>query len=142
MRTKAALSVLAIAALLGAGCASLDGGRAYSRGVDALDRGDTETAIAELEYAAQRVPDASEVHNNLGVAYQQAGRYDAALAQFEYAVALDCDNQAAQRNLDAAQAHRERQRSRAVRALAHDDAPVPDAAGTPETPFAQPAARP
>jgi len=58
--------------------------------------------VAELESAAERVPHASEVHNHLGLAYASAGRHDEALAAWRRAVELDCDNEAAQRNLAAA----------------------------------------
>jgi cytochrome c-type biogenesis protein CcmH/NrfG len=58
-----------------------------------------------------KVPDAGEHHGNaalvgsrdhLGIAYAAAGRPLDALAAFERAVALDCDNRAAKANLAAA----------------------------------------
>ncbi|MEN8182339.1 MAG: tetratricopeptide repeat protein [Myxococcota bacterium] len=95
-----------IAAVLAAGllvgCTSLRGARLYASGSDALDRGDLAEAIAELERAAALVPEASEVHNHLGVAYTEAGRSQDALLAFEQAVALDCTNEAATANLRAA----------------------------------------
>jgi Flp pilus assembly protein TadD len=90
---------------LGAGCANVEGGRYYQSGTLALDAGDTELAVAHLERAAQLVPDASEVHNHLGLAYAADGRHAAALAAFRRAVDIDCDNQPAQRNLAAAEAY-------------------------------------
>jgi Flp pilus assembly protein TadD len=101
------IAVLAGAALLGlgaTGCASVEGARLYGRGSEALARGDAAAAVADLERAAALVPHASEIQNHLGLAYGQAGREADALAAFRRAVALDCDNEAAQRNLRAAEA--------------------------------------
>lgn len=85
------------------GCASLEGARLYRDGSAALDRGEPEQAIALLERAAERVPQASEVQNHLGIAYARAGRHDAALAAWRRAVALDCENTAARSNLREAE---------------------------------------
>ncbi len=105
MRPGPALALAGVLALLPlAGCASLEGARLYGRGTEALERGDTAAAIADLERAAERVPHASEIQNHLGLAYAQAGRHDDALRAFRRAVALDCDNRAAHRNLRAAEA--------------------------------------
>ena len=80
--------------------------RATSREeTEALDRGDTASAISDLERAAELMPHASEIQNHLGLAYAADGREDAALLAFRRAVALDCRNRAAQRNLRAAEAH-------------------------------------
>jgi len=96
---------LALVALLGLfGCATVEGYRHFQAGTAALDRGDADAAIAELELAAKLVPERSEVLNHLGIAYAAAHRPDAALAAFERAVALDCDNHAAKANLAAARA--------------------------------------
>jgi Flp pilus assembly protein TadD len=84
------------------GCASVEGHRHFEAGNSALDRGDAALAVAELERAAALVPEASEVQNHLGIAYAAAGRDADALAAFERAVALDCDNRAAAENLRAA----------------------------------------
>lgn len=93
---------LAIALSLALGCASVEGHRHFEAGNAALDRGDAARAVAELERAAVLVPEASEVQNHLGIAYAAAGREADALAAFERAVALDCDNHAAAENLRAA----------------------------------------
>ncbi|MDX1648387.1 MAG: tetratricopeptide repeat protein [Myxococcota bacterium] len=104
-----ALLVLGLAALvLAAGCSSLRGGRLYVSGSEALERGETARAIAELEEAAALVPHASEIQNHLGLAYAAAGRDADALRAFRRAVDLDCDNDAAQANLRAAEAWRSR----------------------------------
>ena len=93
---------------LALGCASLDGWRLYVSGTEALDAGHTEQAIAELEHARALVPDASEIRNHLGLAYSAAGREGDALHEFQRAVDLDCDNQAAVANLRAAELDRDR----------------------------------
>ncbi len=111
------LVALALVALASLGCASFQGWRLYDSGTDALDRGDTARAIADLERAAELVPRASEIQNHLGLAYAADGRSDEALLAFRRAVALDCGNRAARRNLWAAEAHR---------------TPTPDPRGVPE----------
>ncbi len=83
------------------GCASIEGGRLYTSGTDALERGDVESAVDALEHAADLVPQASEIQNHLGLAYQAAGRSVDARTAFERAVDLDCDNAAARHNLAA-----------------------------------------
>lgn len=100
-RTAAAWLLAAGVALVG--CASLEGARLYRDGTAALDRGQPEEAVLLLERAAERVPQASEIQNHLGIAYAAVGRHDAALAAWRRAVALDCDNAAARRNLAAAE---------------------------------------
>ena len=97
--------LLGVCALALVGCATLRGARLYQSGTEALDRGDAAQAIAELEEAATLVPHASEIQNHLGLAYASAGRDAEALAAFQKAVALDCDNTAAKRNLRAAELH-------------------------------------
>jgi Flp pilus assembly protein TadD len=86
------------------GCAGFQGARLYASGSEALDRGDTARAVADLERAATLVPHASEIQNHLGIAYASAGRHDEALRAFRRALALDCDNEAARSNLRAAEA--------------------------------------
>ena len=94
-------SALFLATLLG--CSTIEGYRHFQAGNLALDRGDAAAAVAELERAAQILPERSEVFNHLGIAYATAGRREDARLAFERAVALDCDNRAAQANLRAAQ---------------------------------------
>lgn len=96
--------VLGLLAILGVACESravrsLQAGRLYTTGTDALDRGNHQTAIAQLEEAATLVPDASEIRNHLGLAYWSAGDSERARAAFEAAIDLDCDNEAARSNL-------------------------------------------
>jgi Flp pilus assembly protein TadD len=90
--------------LLLSGCTTLEGYRHFRLGTAALERGELARAVAELELAARLAPERSEVQNHLGIAYAAAGRPREALAAFERAVALDCDNAAAQANLAAARA--------------------------------------
>jgi len=100
VHTAALASALALAV---AGCASFQAARLYRSGTLALDRGDTEAAVADLERAAELVPAASEVQNHLGLAYAAAGRDAEARAAFQRAVELDCENTAASYNLRVAQ---------------------------------------
>jgi hypothetical protein len=88
------------------GCNAYQGSRLYASGSEALDRGNPELAVAELEKAAELLPDASPVQNHLGLAYAETGRDVEAEAAFRRAVELDCSNDAAQHNLRAAEAGR------------------------------------
>ena len=106
MRGQGKLVAAAALAALLIGCASFEAMRLYDRGTRALDRGDSQHAVADLERAAALAPDASPIQNHLGLAYQDAGRSEDALHAFERAVALDCGNQAAAENLRAMRAHR------------------------------------
>jgi len=90
------------------GCSSFQGARLYQSGTLALDRGDSARAIADLERAAELVPEASEVQNHLGLAYAAAGREADALKAFQRAVDIDCGNLAAVENLAAARRHHPR----------------------------------
>ena len=88
-----------LALLVGSGCASYQGARLYRSGSLALERREAATAVADLQRAAELVPQASEVQNHLGLAYSAAGRDQEADAAFRRAVDLDCDNAAARENL-------------------------------------------
>jgi len=89
-----------------AGCADLEARRFYRAGTDALDRGDSQRAVADLERAAALEPEISAIQNHLGIAYEDAGRSEDALLAYERAVALDCDNRAAESNLRKLRARR------------------------------------
>ena len=97
--------------LLISGCTSLGATRAFHNGTEALERGEAERAVAELERAAALVPDSSAVQNHLGIAYEASDRPEDARRAYERAVALSCENEAAQSNL------------RAIRARAPDSDP-------------------
>lgn len=99
---RASAATIALVLLLG-GCTSYRGARLYQSGSAALDRGDFAGAVQDLERAAELVPHASEIQNHLGLAYAGEGRDAEALLAFERAVALDCDNAAASRNLRVAE---------------------------------------
>ena len=102
-RPLRSLAVPAVALLaLATGCASFEGARLYRSGSDALDRGEPARAAADLERAAELVPQASEVQNHLGLAYAELGRNADAERAFRRAVELDCENAAARENLAAA----------------------------------------
>jgi Flp pilus assembly protein TadD len=98
--------VALVAALLAPalGCATYRGARLYQEGSAALERGEVDRAVADLERAATLVPHASEVQNHLGLAYYAAGRDEDALRAFQRAVELDCDNEQAVHNLARAEA--------------------------------------
>jgi Flp pilus assembly protein TadD len=98
----ALLPALTLALALG-GCTTLEAARLYHSGTAALDAGQPERAIADLERAGELAPQASEVQNHLGLAYAAAGRPGDAERAFRRAVALDCDNAPAQENLRAAE---------------------------------------
>ncbi len=85
---------------VGPGCARWSGARLYVSGSRALEAGDTARAIRDLEAAARRVPQASEVLNHLGIAYLAEGRTADARRAFARAVELDCANAAAAHNLE------------------------------------------
>ena len=86
------------------GCESVRAARLYTQGTHALDRGETEEAVRDLEAAGRLAPDRSDVYNHLGIAYTQAGRLIDAQKAFERAVDLDCTNQSALENLERLQA--------------------------------------
>ena len=81
-----------------------EGARAFSAGTEALERGDSARSVVLLEHAAALVPDASEIQNRLGLAYWAEGQVESARSAFEQALVLDCDNVAAQLNLDRLEA--------------------------------------
>jgi Flp pilus assembly protein TadD len=104
MRPACPRAALVLTLALGlAGCASLEAARLYHSGTAALDAGQPERAIADLERAGQLAPQASEVQNHLGLAYAAAGRPGDAERAFRRALELDCDNAAARENLRAAE---------------------------------------
>ena len=89
--TRTATSLLLLALCAGvAGCADLEARRLYRDGTSAIDRGEPQRAIADLQQAAALAPEISQIQNHLGIAYEDAGRNDDALLAYERAVALDC----------------------------------------------------
>ena len=106
---------LSLALAFGAlGCVGMNGAVDFQAGTNALAAGDAPAAVARLEAAAEALPDVSEVHNHLGLAYELAGREADALQAFERAVALDCDNQPAAHNLALAEWRDAQRRGEAV----------------------------
>jgi Flp pilus assembly protein TadD len=93
---------LAVVVCLG-GCTAFRAARLYQRGSIALESGEVERAVADLERAATLAPHASEIQNHLGLAYAASGREEDALRAFRRAVELDCDNRQALHNLAAAE---------------------------------------
>lgn len=102
------MRLAALAALLFVACATVDATRLFRSGTAALDRGDASGAVRDLEAAAELLPESSAVQNHLGLAYAAGGRDADALHAFQRAVALDCDNGAAQTNLARARAQASR----------------------------------
>ena len=106
VRTRTLLALVVVLAFIGTmvGCESqamrtFRGGRLYVSGTEALDRGETTLAIAQLDEAATLAPSVSEIRNHLGLAYWSAGDETSARSAFEAAIELDCDNEAARSNL-------------------------------------------
>ena len=98
------LALLVALGLLGplqGGCGSWRAAQLYQSGSAALDEGNSEAAISDLEQAAALRPRNSEIQNHLGIAYDSVGRTDRALLAFERAVEFDCENSAAAQNLAA-----------------------------------------
>lgn len=98
-------AALLVSLIAGIGCESAPmrafrGARHYAAGTEAIHSGDRIRAIEELEQAAVLVPHASEIQNNLGLAYWSEGRTQAARSAFETALELDCENRAARANLE------------------------------------------
>jgi len=89
------------------GCASWDAARLYASGTQALDRGELTLAEVQLGEAARLAPQASEVRNHLGLVYAAQQRPVLAERAFREALRLDCDNDAARRNLAALQRGRQ-----------------------------------
>jgi len=106
MTVRARMLLVAIAAASLAACAGLEAVRLDRQGRAALDRGDSAQAVRDLERAASIAPAVSGIQNNLGIAYERAGRRDDAERAYERAVALDCRNDKAQSNLAAVRAAR------------------------------------
>src|SRR5436190_8342868 len=61
----------------------------YHLGTLELQRSNIRLGTEMLEATAALVPEISQVHNNLGIAYKMAGRYTEASAAFERALQLD-----------------------------------------------------
>ena len=114
------------------GCADLEARRFYRAGTDALDRGESQRAIADLERAAALAPEISAIHNHLGIAYEDAGRSEDALLAYERAVALDCDNRAAESNLRELRARRADELGSDDLRSSPDGEPVDDSRSSPD----------
>ena len=61
----------------------------YVAGKAAIERKDWPEAVAQLLRAEVRFPDSAEVHNYLGYAYRQLGRFELAFRHYERAIAID-----------------------------------------------------
>jgi len=61
----------------------------YVGGKQALERKDWTEAASRFSKVALRVPDSADVHNYLGFAHRNLGRYDLAFKHYRQALALD-----------------------------------------------------
>jgi len=61
----------------------------YAAGRQAIETRNWTVAVQRLEQAERRYPDNADLHNYLGYAYRNLGRYDAALGHYRRAIALD-----------------------------------------------------
>lgn len=105
VRRRSACALLLLSALLvcqAGACARHQSLRLEREALRALERGEAEVAVAKLEGAAMRAPQAASLQNHLGLAYAAAGRDLDALAAFGRAVDLDCNDAVARANLGAA----------------------------------------
>jgi Tfp pilus assembly protein PilF len=71
-----------------------------------FDQGKFYPAAWEFEYAARMMPDRPEPINNLGLVFEQVGRFDDAIVQFELAYGMDETNAAYLGNLIRARMRR------------------------------------
>ncbi len=86
LRTLSLLGILGLVMLNVTGCATVSGALHFSAGTRALEEGNFELAVAELEEARKANPDWSKIRNNLGTAYSKIGRHTDAWQEFCAAV--------------------------------------------------------
>ena len=119
LRALAAAVLLATVSVAASGCTTWRGARLYESGTRALEAGDVDRALEDLQAAARLVPQASEIQNHLGLAWLAAGEPEWARNAFARAVALDCDNRAASDNLAHVEVRLQREeREAALRRIA------------------------
>jgi Flp pilus assembly protein TadD len=114
MSLQRLLSVLALQALLAAGCAAgANRVQAYNDFALAMARrGLWEESLMRWEQALRLAPDDARILNNIAVAYEARGRLGDAVNAYRRAVALDKGNALYQHNLRRCE--RNQQRSRRV----------------------------
>jgi tetratricopeptide (TPR) repeat protein len=61
------------------------------RGVEYVEQGEYDEAVAEFQAAIELDPDDAGAHRNLGTAYLEQGKYEEAAAAYEKAIELDPD---------------------------------------------------
>jgi tetratricopeptide (TPR) repeat protein len=74
------------------GCSTVASSPHYTEGTRAIERGDYQTAVKELEQAIQLEPRVSRYHNNLAFAYFHLGNEQKGWYHLRQAVLLDPDN--------------------------------------------------
>lgn len=88
----AAAMLVASLALLGAACSGTSEATEHNnRGVELLNDGKWEEAIAELDMAIELDPSSAKAYNNRGYAYRELKQYEQALADFDKALELEPD---------------------------------------------------
>jgi tetratricopeptide (TPR) repeat protein len=80
----------------------------FTRGTQALERGDFETAVKELEEAVRLEPKMSRYHNNLAFAHFQLKNEPKGWFHMRQAVLIDPANQQAAASFESYWAHLER----------------------------------
>jgi len=95
MIQKASLVLItaAIAAALFPACASSPGPDSIRFGLWAAQNGLWDEAIFRWTKALEARPDSVVAHNNLGVAYEKKGLFDAAMKEYEAALKIDPQNE-------------------------------------------------
>lgn len=92
-KNNALISLLIIILILCLpGCSTVNSSLNYTKGTEALERGDYEESIRFLEEAVRLDPKLSRNHNNLGYAYLQTGRHKKGWFHVRQAVLLDPNN--------------------------------------------------
>ncbi len=74
------------------------------RGIEYVEQGRLDEAIAEFEEAIKINPDDAKAHYNLGLTYDNQGRLDEAIAEYKEAIRLNPDDANAHLNLGVAYA--------------------------------------
>lgn len=107
-------------ALILAGCATVASSPHFTRGTQALERGDYQTAVNELNEAVQLEPGVSRYHNNLSFAYFKLKNEQKGWFHLRQAVLLDTNNRRAAASFESYWTHLERGGKVRVGALEKD----------------------
>ena len=105
-----ALAAIVFAAL--AACARPPAVRTLRAGVSAALADDWDTAVRHWTEAVRMDPRSAAAHNNLAIAYEKRGAWEAARSEYEAAVRLDPDDLTIRTNYAAFQARLESARGK------------------------------